>query len=219
MSAFLGPIHYWLYNKITLFEELERALVESYTNQYGESITDIFQKYCDQYGDPIPANEPLENIIDQSNIHGWLQYKISIAETRQAAFLNEILNTYGDEALQLALNTYYNQGESTGRKSQSTEAPSSAPELFKALNNYILDGMPCDRVNEIIVSEEDRFEWNTVSCLHIGYWNAAGANPDTFYTLRKQWISAFIENANPDYKYEFEKTSHSLSHKILKGGR
>ena len=31
MSAFLGPIHYWLYNKIQLQEELIRKMAE-----YGE---------------------------------------------------------------------------------------------------------------------------------------------------------------------------------------
>ncbi|KAE9634521.1 hypothetical protein GND95_07585 [Defluviitalea raffinosedens] len=219
MSAFLGPIHYWLYNKIVLFEALEKSLVETYINQYGKSIGEIYIKYCDRYGDPVSIDEPLENIIDQSNIHGWLQGKISIAETRQAAFLNEVLNIHGKQALHLASDIYSRQGAAAGKRSQSQEAPSSAPELFKALNNYILDGMPCDRVNEIIVSEEECMEWKTVFCLHIGYWNAAGADPDIFYTLRKQWISAFIENANPDYKYEFEKISDSLSHKILKGGR
>lgn len=218
MSAFLGPIHYWLYNKIVLFEKLENTLVDTYIKKYGEAVKDIFRKHCDKYDDPIPSGESLENIIDQSNIHGWLQDKISIAETRQASFLNEIFNTYGDEAMQLALEAYRAQGEEVGKKSRDAEEPSSAPELFKAMNNYILDGMPCDHVNQITVSEADRLEWETVSCLHIGYWQAVGADPDIFYNLRKQWVGAFIENANPEYKYEFEKNSGSLSHKIIKGG-
>lgn len=218
MSAFLGPIHYWLYNKIVLFEELEKSLVDNYKEKYGEVSQIVFKKYCTQYDDPIQPNQPLENIIDQSDIHGWLQEKISTAETRQAAFLNEIFNTYGSEAIELALNVYAAQGKEVGARSQASQAPSSAPELFKELNNFILDGMPCDRVNEFIVSEEDHLEWRTVSCLHIGYWQSVGADPDIFYNLRKQWITAFVENANPNYKYEFEKTSDSLSHKIIKGG-
>ncbi|WP_058486621.1 hypothetical protein [Defluviitalea phaphyphila] len=217
MSAFLGPIHYWLYNKIILFEELEDTLVNIYSEKYGDSIKDIFRQHCDKYDYPLPKNEPLENLIDQSNIHGWLQNKISIAETRQASFLNEIFNTYKEEAINIALEAHKNQGSEVGKKSRKIEKASSAPELFKALNNYILDGMPCDRVNSIIISENDILEWETVSCLHIDYWNSVGADPNIFYNLRKTWIEAFIKNANPEYKYEFKNTSNSLFNKIIKG--
>ncbi|NLK20561.1 MAG: hypothetical protein GX308_00425 [Epulopiscium sp.] len=219
MSAFLGPIHYWLYNKIILFEELESYLLDTYTKKYGNIIEKMFIKHCDKYDYPIITDEPLEKIIDLDNIHGWLQKKISIAEIRQAAFLNEIFITYGDEAIGIALDVYSSQGKDIGKKIHDNENPSSPQELLKAMNNYILDGMPCDHVNKIITSEEGYLEWNTVSCLHIGYWQSVGADDKIFYELRKHWIAAFVENANPEYKYEFIKTQDSLSHKIILGGK
>jgi hypothetical protein len=41
MSAFLGPIHHWLFNKIRLHEELEGRLVEQYKAIYGSEIDEI----------------------------------------------------------------------------------------------------------------------------------------------------------------------------------
>ncbi len=34
MSAFLAPIHTWLFNKILLAEELEKSLKEAYIDKY-----------------------------------------------------------------------------------------------------------------------------------------------------------------------------------------
>ena len=45
MSAFLGPIHFWLYNKIQFQESLIDELVRVATVQ-GWSDEDLADKYC-----------------------------------------------------------------------------------------------------------------------------------------------------------------------------
>ena len=60
MSAYLGPVHYWLYNKIGKQEELTGKLA-SYSAEKG------------WIGEPenFTARLPeLESVIDVSNIHG-----------------------------------------------------------------------------------------------------------------------------------------------------
>lgn len=65
MSAFLGPIHFWLYNKIQFQESLIDELVRVATAQ-GWSDEDLADKYCSK------DRRKLDEVIDEANIHGWL---------------------------------------------------------------------------------------------------------------------------------------------------
>ena len=69
MSAFLGPIHYWLYNKIQLQEELIQDIAT-----YGEkSGWPIFSEKHLEEKTVNKELRPLNELIDVMNIHGWLQ--------------------------------------------------------------------------------------------------------------------------------------------------
>lgn len=88
MSAFLGPIHYWLYRKIQLQESLTEAMLSSISSE--DDRTALENKLNTVYG--IVERRPLEQVIDNGNIHGWLQSQIGIAEKRFAAAVTEILH-------------------------------------------------------------------------------------------------------------------------------
>lgn len=77
MSAFLGPIHFWLYNKIQFQENLIDELV-AYVTAKGWSDK------ADQY--VSTDRRKLDEVIDEANIHGWLQSRIHDAEGRYAAW-------------------------------------------------------------------------------------------------------------------------------------
>ena len=203
MSAFLGPIHHWLFKKIKLHETLEKNLLVHYEKEYGNEIIKIKEKAEAQYGSPM-EDKPLDSMIDTGNIHGWLQNKIISSETRQAAILTNIFQQYGDTSVKIALAEYKHQGESSGLDARNNVQVDSAPAIYKALNNYLLEGMPCDNVNSITIAEPHLLQWKTIKCLHRGYWEAVGADSDTFYQLRSAWISAFVENANEKYQYKIE---------------
>lgn len=83
MSAFLGPIHFWLYNKIQFQESLIDELVRVATAQ-GWSDEDLADKYCSK------DRRKLDKVIDESNIHGWLQSRIHDAEGRYAALVFDV---------------------------------------------------------------------------------------------------------------------------------
>ena len=87
MSAFLGPIHYWLYNKIQLQEELIREIVS-----FGEKSS--WKVFSDKKLAEETVNKelrPLNELIDVMNIHGWLQERIQDAESRYALLVTNIL--------------------------------------------------------------------------------------------------------------------------------
>lgn len=206
MSAFLGPIHHWLFKKIKLHEDLEKNLLSRYEEVFGSEISVIREKAETQYGSPM-ENKPLDQMIDTNNIHGWLQNKITAAETRQAAILTNIFQQHGNKAVEIALEEYEKQGKESGLGARSSVQVDSAPAIYKALNNYLLDGMPCDNVNNITIAEPDLLQWKNIHCLHRKYWEAVGANPDTFYQLRSAWIASFVENANEQYQYTVKTES------------
>lgn len=202
MSAFLAPIHTWLFSKILLAEELEKRLKEIYIDKYGEISKDVEDKSLD-YGSPIDTTKDIEDIIDKSNIHGWLQDKISNVETRTAFTITEMIKEYGEGAKAIAMACFTEQGKTVGENLKKSEMPGNPEELFNALNIYLLEGMPCDRVTKLIKSENNILEWETTSCIHKKYWEIVGGDVNVFYNLRHKWIKAFIENANDKYTYNF----------------
>lgn len=213
MSRFLGPIHHWLFNKIVMFEEIEKNIIDNAVSELGiskEELLDSIKEFPQAIGD-----QSLESIIDTNNIHGWLQNKISIAETRQAKLITFIVNKYPEKGRELILNIYKMAGESWGQEASGKYEINDAPTLYKIINNYVLDGMPCDNVNNIVDNESDLLTWRVARCLHKDYWLKAGGDIDFMYDLREALLTGFIKTANPKYQYSFDKSNGTLDHKIF----
>ena len=209
MSAFLAPIHTWLFKKILLAEELEKNLQKAYIDKYNDSAKDVVKESL-AYGSPIDTTKNIEDIIDTSNIHGWLQDKISKVETRTALIITEMTKRYGEEAFAIAKQCFANQGKTVGETPKAKEMSEVPEEIFNTLNNYLLEGMPCDRVTRLTKSESDLLQWETTSCIHKNYWEIVNGDVNMFYELRHIWTKAFIESCNDEFTYNFiEGLPHS----------
>jgi hypothetical protein len=196
MSSFLGHVHYWLFDKIKWFEALEQDMLR-FAGTQGWPAEAWSQELIAQYGAPV-GNQPLEEIIDTGNIHGWLQDKIHRAEGRHAALVTRIL-AQGDEFMEGLRDVFSKQGAiAAGNYPKAVEGPE---DLYAALNDFILEGMPCDRVNEVVVTDDHRIEWIRTICLHADHWDQAGGQVSNFYELRDAWVKAFVENLHPEYTY------------------
>ena len=68
MSLFLGKIHYWLFNKILWFENLEEEIIK-FAQENGLDVDSIRGEIESKYGKKL-ENKNLEEIIDTDNIHG-----------------------------------------------------------------------------------------------------------------------------------------------------
>ena len=199
MSLFLGKIHYWLFNKIQWFEILEEDIIEV-AKEEGIYTDEIRDKINKRYGEKLP-NKPLEDMIDTGNIHGWLQSKINSAEGRMAAWISEIINN-SEKGINKIERVYINQGIKAAREVVAEgKSFEKAEELYNLMNDYILDGMPCDRVNEIIDSSEEMIKWTRRICVHKDIWNAENIDVKYFYDFRSLWIKAFISELNKDFEY------------------
>ncbi|WP_426349847.1 hypothetical protein ACPWSR_01090 [Alloiococcus sp. CFN-8] len=199
MSAFLGRIHYWLFNKIKWFEALEEKIYELAFSE-GLEAMEWKKEIEDKYGHPT-EHKPLEAMIDTSNIHGWLQDKIEKAEGRHAEYITRILNKK-PELIEKLMELYKLQGTEDGKEYvRNNNEVSSPEEVYAAINDYILDGMPCDRINEFIERDENSFIYRATRCVHGSFWQQAKGDVKNFYRLRREWIKAFVEEAAPNLYY------------------
>ena len=94
--------------------------------------------------------------------------------------------------------------------------PSTPEDLFNCMNDYILDGMPCDRVNEVVLKEENKFGWQQRICVHKDIWKEVGCDVDNFYKLRNAWIKSFVHELNNNYEYLIEESGMRLIRNISK---
>ncbi|MBC5995177.1 hypothetical protein EAI30_14850 [Romboutsia ilealis] len=196
MSLYLGKIHYWLYNKILWFEGLEEEIIKI-AKQEKLDINKLLKNANEHFGEKLP-NKPLEEIIDTNNIHGWLQERIHSAEGRMAYWIRLILDKDKNSISKIE-KVYIDQGLKAGKECLSQEIDLlNAKNIYNKINDYILDGMPCDRVNEIIESNEDIVSWKRRICVHKDIWHD---EVELFYQLRSLWIKSFINTVNNEFKY------------------
>lgn len=207
MSLHLGKIHYWLFNKIKLFELSEKNILdwaEKNNLPVGQWKDEIYK----EYGGPL-EDKPLEEMIDTGNIHGWLQDKIERAERRYATLVTKILeidNNYMDNLL----NIMKEKGDREGK--EFTGDKNSLEAIYNVINDYVVEGMPCDRINVLVSSDVNELIWESTRCLHKKYWDFDGGNVDNFYSLREMWIKAFVGAINPELHYEkLEEGTHKIS--------
>ena len=208
MSLFLGKIHYWLFNKIVWFENLEEKIIELAKIE-GLDIENLIKDIEGKCGEKLP-NKPLEELIDTSNIHNWLQSQIHSAEGRSAAW-TKLLIDINKENLKNLENIYKEQGiVAANEVIKEGKSVSTPKEIFDAMNDYILDGMPCDRVNEVILNEENKITWQARIDVHKDIWDTIGCDVNYFYNLRNAWIESFVSNLNDSFKYIVENNTKSI---------
>jgi len=185
----LGPIHFWLYNKIGN-QELLTATIATQAKQKGW-IAD-----ATVYTKQLPK---LEDVIDESNIHGWLQQQIADGEIRYGKLLLE-LQSHREEVRQIA----YAFGED-----HAVDANADATDIYQYFEDFFVNGMPCDHVNRMTCQSLDGIAWEMVQDIHQKFW----PQPDTsdYYDMRKAVMDGMLQSSDfqismsDRYHYEIRK--------------
>ena len=201
MSAFLGKIHYWLYNKILLQEKLIGDIAVL-ANTKGFEANSVLGESYEKFGS-LPQGE-LEEIIEHSNIHGWLQEQIISVENRLAYVATELMKSNVVSKGEIA-NLFYRDGAERNKDIQLSQG--SPEDYFQMIFDYLLEGMPCDRVNNITSSTETEMIWETTRDLHEPYWENAGGELASFYEFRNAWINGFLTASG----YEYHRTDDGIN--------
>ncbi|MGL5057750.1 MAG: hypothetical protein ACRC6A_10345 [Fusobacteriaceae bacterium] len=201
MSLYLGKIHYWLFNKILWLQNLEEKIIEL-AQKNGLDINNAQVEIEKQHGEKL-KNKNLDEIINLDNIHGWLQSTIHSSEGRLAAWIGFIMKN-DENAISNLKVVFEEQGVVAANEAKSEAEYLTATEIYSGITNYILDGMPCDRVNVVTISEENLVAWEKRLCVHKEIWEKENVDVKVFYNLRNSWIETFVKNLNPSFQYSEE---------------
>ena len=184
MSAILGPIHHWLFRKIRLQNDLTNSIIEMAKGRGIEAgLYDIDEKFG-----VLPEGE-LGNIIDPTNIHGWLQGKIALVE-RRLAFVTKVITDENPENINLICEC----AKEFGRKNASGKM-SSPSEGFEYYENTFVSGMPCDGVNMVVNEDSEELMWQETVDIHSQYWDESDVDVAKFYEIRNAMIEGVFEGS------------------------
>lgn len=203
MSAFLGKIHYLLYDKIQLQEYLYHEMIQL-AKTYDIDINSAIEEAESSFGKPL--TQALEDIVNHQNIHGSLQSFIHGVESRQGMVTLEALKA--GMPLSALMDLYKKTAFDKGRMVYNSSH--SPYQLFMGIYSHLLDGMPCDRVNQVLENDEASLVWETQTCLHERYWDN---QVDIYYLLTDAFIRGFVEGASGIYHYERQGQHKKLSRK------
>ena len=187
MSAFLGPIHTWLFTKIKFQDALNKEFVEKLGDR---SLKEALDR---RYG-ALEEGE-LAEIIDGSNIHGWLQERISLVENH-LAYITLQLKEKDSTNLEKICQVAREFGKANAEN--NLESPRAA---YDYLERLLVNGMPCDRVNALVEDSQNKLIWEQTIEIHGQYWKPLGADVNDYYKIRQAVIEGILE----DSKISFEQ--------------
>ncbi|MBN1035327.1 hypothetical protein DWC20_07155 [Clostridium botulinum] len=215
MNLYIEEEHQVLFNKILWFESLEEEII-NLAEEEKLDIELLIKDINEKYGPKLP-NLPLEELVDINDVDGWLQEKIISAEERTAAWITRIINNNSTAKSKLE-SLYKNQGKKAAEDllEKCTEL-NTAIQIFNGIYEYILDGIPSEKVNEIISSSDNQIEWKRIICVHETIWNKENGDVNYFYYLRNKWIEEFVHNVNDEFEYiKYKDGIQSIVKKICR---
>ena len=185
MSAFLAPIHFWMYDKILIAQELTFKLEEKFLNkEEREEVESLF---------PGLYSKDLEEVIDQSNIHGWLHTAVSNVEIRFAYVIKKLLDR--GISLEEIKKVAFEYG-----KSFSEQEVSSLKDAYELLMDILLDGLPCDVSISVSREEENELEFILNNDIHKQYFNEFNLEVSLYHEIREAFVNGIFERYSLKYK-------------------
>ena len=203
MSAFLGPIHYWLFTKIKFENDLTQNIIEfAKEKDYGLEAVKSVDEVCG-----VLENGNLEDLIDGMNIHGWLQERVNVVEER-LAFITTAILSEDENRLSEILKVAFDFGKKNAYSGDSIE------EAYASFNNLMLNGMPCDRVIEIVEESEDNIVLVQTEDIHEKYWTKFMGDVKNYYAIRKSVMAGIFDGGKIEFKPIEGKPSFELRRRV-----
>ena len=185
MSAFLAPIHFWMYDKILIAQELTFKLEEKFLNkEEREEVESLF---------PGLYSKDLEEVIDQSNIHGWLHIAVSNVEIRFAYIVKTLLDK--GISLEEIKKVAFEYG-----KTFPEQEISSLKDAYELLMDILLDGLPCDVSISVSREEENELEFVLYNDIHKQYFNEFDLEVSLYHEIREAFVNGIFERYSLKYK-------------------
>jgi hypothetical protein len=207
MSAFLGPIHMWLYNQIQIVEKREAEIVDKFSKKYSDTeVHNLIFPYRHQYGE-LKEDKPLAELIAGGDIHPWLESAIDSAQSREAAVVANLMDKYDDQ--KLLFDIYSTQAKKLAVKAKIRDNVEefNLEEAFEIINEHFVERMPCDRLSGA-VKDEGKIIWKHTSQLHQEFWQQTDVELELMHKLYAKWLSVFSNNLNDSISHKREIESN-----------
>lgn len=179
MMEMIGPKPRWEYRKIALLNELNGDIAEE-AQKNGWHLTDT-------YTVKMPD---LDRDCDPMNVHGWIQNMLDLMEGNLAGITEEILRQH-PEAMDVLKETAYRFGY------RYAKDVTDAQNAYQLLDDVLLNGMPCDDVNEVTQQSADQVSWYEKQDMHSRYWK----NGENYRKLRNEVIRGLLSRSSVTYAY------------------
>lgn len=176
MSLFLAPIHQLMYDKIHSTDSLASSIAKE---------DDAIEKALAKNFVSI-ENAPLENVIDTSNIHGWLAERVALAEERLAFAATAMAKDDEEKLLSIVK-----------QSAEKLHFQGTAEEAFQTYDSFFLNGMPCDQVH-MPVNCDKGFAWQVTQNVHAPYYE----DPELYERLIDSWWEGLLENTELHYEHK-----------------
>lgn len=204
MSESLAQIHHWLFNKIKIVSNRENLLMQKFQDH--ADIVESVREMANQSVGISSFNQELEQVIDHNNIHQWLQRQLNLVEAREAYIIKELINMIGNDIRVTMEETFKKDGFSYGKEAVTfSKGVSTAPELYQTLNDYYLNGMPCDKCDVVKQISPNIMIWENEQWQQQANWQRVGADHSKMEGLYLIWLKSFITGANCSFSLEFNK--------------
>ncbi len=178
MSMFLAPIHSWMFAKIQAQDALTARMAKLAVDKGWLTPEDAGAFIHEE-------TKPLAELVGD-DIHGGLSALIDAAEERYATLAGRLLNGHDDRLDDLKA-VAYDFG-----KEHAAEPDSRPQDCFDAIQDVLLDGMPCDGVNLVTDKVPEHFSWERRFDVHGDRWAENGRSAEDYNTLRRQIIAGIL---------------------------
>ncbi|MBI3582248.1 MAG: hypothetical protein HY098_09300 [Nitrospinae bacterium] len=197
MSAFLGPIHYMMFNKIKIASDRSRFILEAFREKHGQAVNETLKSALPDglvdFGDA-----PLDELLGDNPIHQFLQGLIDHVETAEATLVTALLYRFPDDAETMLEEKFFEHGRLTGEKLVK-DRPNAAPltAFQQVVGSNYLEGMPCDQVSSYRMLGKESLEVTHSDCLHRAKWEEAGAPTHVMCKLMDKWVEGCARAVSP----------------------
>lgn len=185
MSAFLGPIHFFMYDKILINQKLTFLLEEKFLDkEKREEIENLF---------PSVLDKNLEEIIDKNNIHNFLNSCVSSVEIRFSFVVKTLLEM--GISIDKIKDVAFLYGDSFEKYDITT-----AKNCYDLLIDILLDGLPCDVSISVVKDEKFSLEFVLYNDIHKEFFDEFKMDVCIYHDIREAFANGILNKYSFRYK-------------------
>lgn len=195
------PVQTVQLGRIRIQENLEKMIAEALDMKKDGLGTTLIGEALVKFGGTT-ADDNFSQGSDHMRGHAWLENAGMNSEKRIAYMIKGALDA-NPKYLSVIMEVYRDCAYTLGYQIKSKNIITGLEEAYAALDSVVLDGMPCDKVNQIESVTADTLVWTGSKDVHNANFTAAGLSKDMFPSLRETFNKELLK-ALGNFSYSLE---------------